>query len=165
MAAESEAVGTAQVSTAGLNMASADVKNSPSSNSQGVASVRSYGHIRLDISNSVLPLDKLSPTPSAKDGLSEEIEMQIRSMGCDLIQIAGKLLKLPQVAMATGCVLFQRFYYAKSLLRIPFQTVSMACIFLACKIEEAPRHTRYYKLFQPNQTSPIRKENYSNGFR
>ena len=98
MAAESEAVGTAQVGNAGLNMASADVKNSPSSNSQGVASVRSYGHIRLDISNSVLPLDKLSPTPSAKDGLSEEIEMQIRSLGCDLIQIAGKLLKLPQVS-------------------------------------------------------------------
>jgi len=142
MAAESEAVGTAQVGSAGLNMASADVKNSPSSNSQGVASVRSYGHIRLDISNSVLPLDKLSPTPSAKDGLSEEIEMQIRSLGCDLIQIAGKLLKLPQVAMATGCVLFQRFYYAKSLVRIPFDIVSMACICLACKIEEAPRRIR-----------------------
>ena len=98
MPAEREAVGTAQVCRPGFNMASTDVKNFPSPNSQGVASVRSYGHIRLDISNSVLPLDKLSPTPSAKDGLSEEIEMQIRSMGCDLIQIAGKLLKLPQVS-------------------------------------------------------------------
>merc|ERR1712223_312379 len=147
MAAESEAVGTAQVSgSAGLNMASpnAGAKNSPSSNSQiaNAGSVRSFGHIRLDISNSVLPLDKLSPTPSAKDGLSDEVEMQIRSLGCELIQLAGKLLRLPQVAMATGCVLFQRFYYAKSLVRIPFDIVAMACICLACKIEEAPRRIR-----------------------
>ena len=103
MAAESEAVGTAQVSgSAGLNMASpnAGAKNSPSSNSQiaNAGSVRSFGHIRLDISNSVLPLDKLSPTPSAKDGLSDEVEMQIRSLGCELIQLAGKLLRLPQVS-------------------------------------------------------------------
>ena len=40
-----------------------------------------YGHIRLDISNSVLPLDKLSPTPSAKDGLSDEEEMQKKLLG------------------------------------------------------------------------------------
>ena len=103
MAAESEAVGTAQVSgSAGLNMASpnAGAKNSPSSNSQitNSGNVRSFGHIRLDISNSVLPLDKLSQTPSAKDGLSDEVEMQIRSLGCELIQLAGKLLKLPQVS-------------------------------------------------------------------
>merc|ERR1712088_188701 len=73
MAAESEAVGTAQVSgAAGLNSPNAANKNSPSSNSQianSAGGVRSFGHIRLDISNSVLPLDKLSPTPSGKDGL------------------------------------------------------------------------------------------------
>jgi len=146
MAAESETVGTAQVSgAAGLNSPNAANKNSPSSNSQianSAGGVRSFGHIRLDISNSVLPLDKLSPTPSGKDGLSEEVEMQIRSLGCEVIQLSGKLLRLPQVAMATGCVLFQRFYYAKSLVRIPFDIVSMACICLACKIEESPRRIR-----------------------
>ena len=103
MAAESEAVGTAQVSgAAGLNSPNAaNQKNSPSSNSQNANSaggVRSFGHIRLDISNSVLPLDKLSPTPSGKDGLSEEVEMQIRSLGCEVIQLSGKLLRLPQVS-------------------------------------------------------------------
>lgn len=56
-----------------------------------------FGFIRLDISNSVLPLEKLTPTPSSKDGLSDETEMQIRSLGCELIQLAGKLLRLPQV--------------------------------------------------------------------
>jgi len=103
----------------------------------------SYGHIRLDISNSVLPLDKLnSSSPSARDGMSPETEAAIRSYSCEMIQLAGKLLKLPQVAMATGCVLFQRFYYAKSFVRINFEHVAMSCVVLASKIEEAPRRMR-----------------------
>ena len=62
----------------------------------------SYGHIRLDISNSVLPLDKLnSPSPSVRDGMSQETETAIRSLSCELIQLAGKLLKLPQVRTYT----------------------------------------------------------------
>ena len=44
--------------------------------------------------------------------------------------------------MATGCVLFQRFFYAKSLVRYPFDHVAMACIGLASKIEESPRRVR-----------------------
>merc|ERR1712150_433343 len=101
-----------------------------------------YGHIKLDISNSVLPREKLASSPSSNDGLAEDTELQIRSLGCELIQLAGKLLKLPQVAMATGCVLFQRFFYAKSLVRYPFDHVAMACIGLASKIEESPRRVR-----------------------
>merc|ERR550539_1845385 len=101
-----------------------------------------FGHIKLDISNSVLPYEKLNQTPSSNDGLPVDVEIQIRSLGCELIQLAGKLLKLPQVAMATGCVLFQRFFYAKSLVRYPFDHVAMACIGLASKIEESPRRVR-----------------------
>ena len=56
-----------------------------------------FGRILLDISNSVLPRDKLGETPSSKDGLPTESELQIRSLACDLLQIAGKLLKIPQV--------------------------------------------------------------------
>ena len=44
--------------------------------------------------------------------------------------------------MATGCVLFHRFYYAKSFVRLPFDETAMACVGLACKIEESPRRTR-----------------------
>ena len=44
--------------------------------------------------------------------------------------------------MATGCVLFQRFYYAKSIVKNPFDVVAMGCIGLASKIEEAPRRIR-----------------------
>lgn len=66
-----------------------------------------FGKIRLDIWNSVLPLDKLSQTPSQKDGLSADLEFQIRSLGCDHIQVAGKLLGLPQVGYLLICEISQ----------------------------------------------------------
>lgn len=47
-----------------------------------------------------------------------------------------------QVAMATGQVLFQRFYYSKSFVRHPMETTAMGCVCLASKIEEAPRRIR-----------------------
>ena len=66
-----------------------------------------YGHIRLDISNSVLPREKLASSPSANDGLAEDTELQIRSLGCELIQLAGKLLKLPQVCNFDGTIVVE----------------------------------------------------------
>lgn len=47
-----------------------------------------------------------------------------------------------QVAMATGQVIFQRFYYSKSLVRHNMETTAMGCVCLASKIEEAPRRIR-----------------------
>ena len=44
--------------------------------------------------------------------------------------------------MACGQVLFQRLYYAKSLVRYPMEATAMACVVLASKIEEAPRKIR-----------------------
>uniref|UniRef100_A0A0K2UTV2 Cyclin-L1 n=2 Tax=Lepeophtheirus salmonis TaxID=72036 RepID=A0A0K2UTV2_LEPSM len=105
-------------------------------------SSKKFGSIKLDISNSVLPLEKLGNRVSSRDGLAQELETACRNSGCDLIQLAGKLLRLPQVAMATGCVLLQRFYYAKSIVYYPFDIVAMACLVLASKIEESPRRIR-----------------------
>jgi hypothetical protein len=51
-------------------------------------------------------------------------------------------LFLFQVAMATGQVLFQRFYYSKSFVRHAMETTAMGCVCLASKIEEAPRRIR-----------------------
>ncbi|KAL1465541.1 hypothetical protein WDU94_005099 [Cyamophila willieti] len=101
-----------------------------------------YGKIALSLSNCLLPEDKLNPTPSMNDGLDPEVETDLRIIGCELIQTAGILLKLPQVAMATGQVLFQRFYYSKSFVRHPMETTAMGCVCLASKIEEAPRRIR-----------------------
>ncbi|PNF39465.1 Cyclin-L1 [Cryptotermes secundus] len=101
-----------------------------------------YGRIVLNLKNCLLPEDKLSPTPSQNDGLDLETETDLRILGCELIQTAGILLKLPQVAMATGQVLFQRFYYSKSFVRHAMETTAMGCVCLASKIEEAPRRIR-----------------------
>ena len=50
-----------------------------------------------------------------KDGLSMEVETQLRIYGCEVIQEGGILLKLPQAVMATAQVLLQRLYMKKSL--------------------------------------------------
>lgn len=44
--------------------------------------------------------------------------------------------------MATGQVIFQRYYFSKSLVRQAMETTAMACIYLASKIEESPRRIR-----------------------
>ena len=66
-------------------------------NKEGKVPVRSYGKVILTSENILLPPEKLSPTPSSVDGLDPEVEMDLRIFGCELIQTAGILLKLPQV--------------------------------------------------------------------
>lgn len=104
--------------------------------------VKPYGKVILTLKNQLLPEERLLNTPSQKDGLSLDAETDLRIYGCELIQSAGILLKLPQVAMATGQVLLQRFYYSKSLVRHPVEHTAMGCVCLASKIEEAPRRVR-----------------------
>lgn len=97
----------------------------------------------LSLDNCVLPQEILSrPTPSMRDGLSAQDEIDLRILGCELIQSSGILLRLPQVAMATGQVIFQRFYFMKSFVEHSMEDYSMACVALASKIEEAPRRLR-----------------------
>lgn len=62
-----------------------------------VKNSKPYGRVVLTLKNQLLPEDKLSPTPSQLDGLDFESEMDLRIYGCELIQTAGILLKLPQV--------------------------------------------------------------------
>lgn len=103
---------------------------------------KNYGKIVLTLENCLLPETKLDLTPSQADGLDRETEIDLRILGCELIQTAGILLKLPQVAMATGQVLFQRFFYSKSFVRHSMEATAMSCVCLASKIEEAPRRIR-----------------------
>ncbi|XP_065223252.1 cyclin-L2-like [Planococcus citri] len=101
-----------------------------------------YGKVILSLENCLLSPEKLEKSPSVNDGLDPETEFDLRVIGCELIQTAGILLKLPQVAMATGQVLFQRFYYCRSFVRHPMDVTAMGCVYLASKIEEAPRRVR-----------------------
>jgi hypothetical protein len=99
-------------------------------------------NVVLSLDNVLLPEEKLQKTPSMAHGLEREIETDLRILGCEFIQSAGVLLRLPQVAMATAQVLFQRFYFSKSFVNHDFEHVSMASLFLAAKIEENPRRVR-----------------------
>ncbi|XP_075124852.1 cyclin-L1 isoform X2 [Leptodactylus fuscus] len=103
---------------------------------------RLYSEVYLTIDNSIIPEERLSPTPSMLDGLDLNAETDLRILGCELIQSAGILLRMPQVAMATGQVLFHRFFFSKSFVKHSFEIVAMACINLASKIEESPRRIR-----------------------
>ena len=65
-----------------------------------------------DLLPSTLPSFILSqPTPSFNDGIDSKIEKLHRIYGCELIQEAGILLRLPQVVMVTGQSILHRFYY------------------------------------------------------
>jgi len=110
----------------------------------GAASVpKAVPHrVILTLDDCVLPPERLAVTPSQAHGLGREDETDLRMLGCELIQSSGILLRLPQVAMATGQVLFQRFYYSESFVKQGMEMTSMACIALASKIEEAPRRLR-----------------------
>lgn len=58
---------------------------------------RIYGKIVLSLENSILDLEK-KPTPSELDGLDVDTETDLRILGCELIQTAGILLRIPQVS-------------------------------------------------------------------
>ncbi|KAL7582570.1 hypothetical protein Lser_V15G44424 [Lactuca serriola] len=87
--------------------------------------------------------EQLENTPSRKDGIDEATETTLRIYGCDLIQESGILLKVPQQVMATGQVLFHRFYCKKSFVRFNVKRIAASCVWLASKLEENPRRARH----------------------
>jgi len=62
-----------------------------------VGLVRDFNKVIISLENILLPDEKLSPTPSMCDGLNCDAEMDLRILGCELIQTSGNLLRLPQV--------------------------------------------------------------------
>lgn len=65
--------------------------------SKNALNTRDFSKVIITLENCLVPVDKLSPTPSENDGIEKEVEMDLRILGCELIQTAGILLKLPQV--------------------------------------------------------------------
>ncbi|KAK7126304.1 hypothetical protein R3I94_017702 [Phoxinus phoxinus] len=101
-----------------------------------------YSGVALTLENCLLPPERVHCSPSRAHGLSARTEEQLRNRMCEMIQNAGILLRLPQVTMATAQILFHRFFYCKSFVRHCAETVAMACLQLASKIEEEPRRAR-----------------------
>ncbi|KAI8093431.1 cyclin-L1 [Halteromyces radiatus] len=89
------------------------------------------------LENPLASLDQLTCTPSQHDNIPEQLEDDLRNFGAELIQSAGILLKLPQVAMATAQVLFQRFFFMASLKNFDIIEIGMGALFLASKVEES----------------------------
>lgn len=70
---------------------------------QKTALPRQFDKIILTLENCLLPENRLEETPSQQDGLDKQVEIDLRILGCELIQVAGILLKLPQVSQhSTG---------------------------------------------------------------
>ena len=92
--------------------------------------------------NSLASEAQVLETPSRADGIPEHIEDTLRLYGCQSIQQAGILLRLPQVAMATAQVLFHRFWYVSSMRNFGVLDMSMGALLLASKLEEVQVHIR-----------------------
>ena len=93
-------------------------------------------------SSILLPRSVLACSPSLLDGVRPEIESLHRVWGCELIQEAGILLRLPQAVMVTAQTLFTRFYYRRSLRAFDAFTTAMSALFLGAKVEEQMKRVR-----------------------
>lgn len=78
---------------------------------------RLYSEVSLTIDHSLIPEERLSPTPSMQDGLDLPSETDLRILGCELIQAAGILLRLPQVRAPVGCGPLRRAVFSGALRR------------------------------------------------
>ncbi|KAL7569130.1 hypothetical protein ACA910_016962 [Epithemia clementina (nom. ined.)] len=81
----------------------------------------------------------ISQLPSLKDGMTVEEESIRRRKTCRFIEEAGRILKLPRVAVSTAEVFFHRFYAKHSFNDHDRFEVAVAAIVLAAKTEESPR--------------------------
>jgi hypothetical protein len=81
----------------------------------------------------------ISQLPSLKDGLSADEEATKRTKTCRFIEEAGRVLKLPRVAISTAMVFFHRFYAKHSFQDHDRFEVAVAAIVLAAKTEESPK--------------------------
>ena len=85
-----------------------------------------------------IPLNTVTPS-EIQDKFTVEQERKFRVYGCDLIQISGVLLKIPQIAISLGQAVFHRFYYRKSFVRCEINCMATASLFIACKVSDCPR--------------------------
>lgn len=82
---------------------------------------------------------EIAQLPSIKDGITLKEEADKRRKTCRFIEEAGRVLKLPRVAVATAMVFFHRFYAKHSFTEHDRFEVAVACLLLASKTEESPR--------------------------
>ena len=81
----------------------------------------------------------VSQLPSITKGMSSVEEALKRRKTCRFIEEAGRVLKLPRVAISTAMVFFHRFYAKHAFQEHDRFEVAVAALVLAAKTEEAPK--------------------------
>lgn len=81
----------------------------------------------------------ISQLPSLKKGMTASEEAMKRRKTCRFIEEAGRVLKLPRVAISTAMVFFHRFYAKHAFQEHDRFEVAVAALVLAAKTEEAPK--------------------------
>ena len=100
-------------------------------------------------------------TPSEVEGMTLLEERKIRIFCTGMIQEAGILLKLPQVCILTGMLIFNRFFWRKSFQKFDSNHTACAALFLATKVEESFRKLRdlvsvfFHLIKQKDNVKPV----------
>ncbi|KAJ1510478.1 hypothetical protein HMI54_001581, partial [Coelomomyces lativittatus] len=92
--------------------------------------------------NPLVQEDVIKLSPSMKGGIAPTLEMHLRILATEILQKAGRSLRLPQPTIATSQVLIQRFYFEGSMTAFSLRDIILGSLFLACKLSESPRRTR-----------------------
>ncbi len=93
--------------------------------------------------NPLATRQQLEQTPSRSDGVTCDIELELRALGCQIIQQMGVLLRLPQRTMAVAQVFFQRFWYTSSMCDFSAKEIALGSLLLATKLEETQVRLRH----------------------
>lgn len=83
--------------------------------------------------------EELKNSPSFKDGVSTEKELDHKQQAAYLINDLGKRLKLSEVCTHTATVYMHRFYTQHSLSKFHRYEMAMTAIFVAAKVQEEPQ--------------------------
>ncbi|XP_057329800.1 cyclin-T-like [Microplitis mediator] len=86
--------------------------------------------------------EELKNSPSFKDGISAEKELDYKQQAAYLINDLGKRLKLSEVCVHTAIVYMRRFFIHHSLAKFHRYEVATAAIFVAAKVEEEPQKSK-----------------------
>lgn len=79
--------------------------------------IKQFDRVVLTMENVIIPKERLLNTPSLKDGMTRELEVDLRITGCHYIQSAGILLKLPQVIISHRLLINCGSFYHRLLWR------------------------------------------------
>ncbi|XP_029165717.1 cyclin-T isoform X2 [Nylanderia fulva] len=83
--------------------------------------------------------EQLANTPSRRHGIDADKELSYRQQAANFIQDMGQRLVVSQLCINTAIVYMHRFYVFHSLTQFHRNSMAVAALFLAAKVEEQPR--------------------------